>query len=159
MKIRNNLYLCGLLNIVCFLFVVIITGFYYLLIPVILNILFFIKTRWARLTINLYCSLIIILTALTLVYSLIKTDSINKPSLLFIALIMTIASSLYCFFVLRSKNAKVYFQPVIYLDPDIPEGWICPQCESKMLFSVRCWNCGFRKEDIFKKDVENGIRN
>lgn len=150
MKIKNNLFLCFFVNVFSAVFITISTDLYYFLIGIIINTFVLVRTKWSRIVVSIYCYLILVLTSLSLVYSLFKLDSLKRPLWLFFSLILGIAASVYYIFILNTKRSKIYFQPVIYLDPDIPEGWICPQCKSKMLFSLKCWNCGYKKDDLLK---------
>jgi DNA-directed RNA polymerase subunit RPC12/RpoP len=58
--------------------------------------------------------------------------------------------SIYSLFAFTSKDIKTIYQKRVFQDEYATPGWICPKCSNKMVFSIACWNCGFKKEDLNK---------
>jgi len=121
----------------------------YLLI-LLVNILVVIRTRWSRvfLLVLLYLGLIFIL--LGLAYSLIRINEINKLLMISGSLFFVGGYSIYSLFTFSSKNIKTIYQKKVFQDEYGTPSWICPKCSNKMVFSIACWNCGFKKEDLNK---------
>ena len=121
----------------------------YLLI-LLLNILAIIRTRWSRvfLLVLLYLGLIFILLGLT--YSLIRINEINKLLMISGSLFFVGGYSIYGLFAFSSKDIKAIYQKKVFQDEYGTPSWTCPICSNKMVFSIACWNCGFKKEDLNK---------
>lgn len=120
------------------------------LLLILLNLPLLIRKPWSIvLMIVLLCiSLITILSGLA--YSLIRIEEVRSLLRVTGSLVFTGGYVTYSLFILSSVKKRKLFRKAPYRDPCLPEGWICPKCSSKMLFSVACWNCGFKVEDLNK---------
>ena len=115
-----------------------------------INIPLFIRRPWgikALLTL-LYAGAIALLTAFAYVF--LESDSLRGQWRFIAAMAFSELYVIWSLIFLSKPGIKSFFEKEKQLDLEFPESWICPKCSGRMRFSIACWNCGFKKEDLGK---------
>ncbi|MBI1883970.1 MAG: hypothetical protein HYS08_07180 [Chlamydiae bacterium] len=114
-----------------------------------LNLFLIPKKKWARVSILILMGLGVLGVIAGFVLSL-NIEEVSKLIGVLSSLSFTFLYLVYGLSLFSSKKMNEFYQPRFYIHEDFEEGWKCPKCSSKMVFSVICWNCGLKKEDLDK---------
>ena len=138
--------------------------FPFLLLLLIPGILILFPRNWIRILSLIGYFSLLSLSATVLVYSLAAVENkIGQPAIVIAGSIFFFIFFMYIAICLLFKQKiKQYYiegsRAEMLSGTRIPTQWICPKCNSKIRFSVKCWNCGEPKpgsETIAGSEAEN----
>ena len=122
-------------------------------IPIVLFILFFIPKAWARGLAIGVCSLVVF-GSLLWIFIMIAIGETVGLILLHASVALSICLVyLSLLFTLFSDKVRPFYIKQLFVDSKDElgsEGWICPHCNAKNKYSLKCWNCDFSKEEYLK---------
>ncbi|MDP8217861.1 MAG: zinc ribbon domain-containing protein [Candidatus Theseobacter exili] len=137
--------------------------FLFLLIP---SILILFPRNWIRIISLVMYFFALSLSVTVFIYSLIAIENkIGQPILVITASLAFAVFFIYLItdLLFRSKIKNFYIEGSrsgLLIGTEIPTQWICPKCNSKIRYSIRCWNCGEAKPGTETKadDLSNSIK-
>jgi hypothetical protein len=137
--------------------------FLFLLIP---SILILFPRNWIRIISSIMYLFALSLSITVFIYSLIAIENkIGQPILVITASLAFTGFFMYLItdLLFRSKIKNFYIKgsrSELLSEIKIPTQWICSKCNSKIRYSICCWNCGEAKPGTETKadDLSNSIK-